>query len=115
MAIFLTGSTGYIGAHIAVGLLANDSEPLNLLIRAKGASEAAERLWHAWQLHLDFPRFEHYLRSRIHLFRGDLVEPRLGLPEDDYRRLVRSTDAVVHCAASLNRKSERDRKSTRLN
>jgi len=107
MAIFLTGSTGYIGAHIAVGLLESDSEPLNLLIRAKGASEAAERLWHAWQLHLDFPRFEHYLRSRIHLFRGDLVEPRLGLPEDDYQRLVQTTDSVVHCAASLNRKSER--------
>ena len=107
MAIFLTGSTGYIGAHIAVGLLESGAEPLNLLVRAHSAPEAAERLWHAWQIHLDFPRFEEYLRSRIHLFRGDLIEPRFGLPEDDYRQLVRSTDSVVHCAASLNRKSER--------
>ena len=107
MAIFLTGSTGYIGAHIAVGLLEGYSEPLNLLIRAKDSSEAEERLWRAWQLHLDFPRFEQYLRSRVHLFRGDLVEHRFGLDEEDYRRMVQSTDSVVHCAASLNRKSER--------
>jgi len=107
MAIFLTGSTGYIGGHIAVGLLESGSEPLNLLIRAKSASEAEERLWHAWQLHFDFPRFEQYLRSRIHLFQGDLVERRFGLADDEYQRLARSTDSVIHCAASLNRKSER--------
>jgi len=107
MAIFLTGSTGYIGGHIAAGLLESGSEPLNLLIRAKSAREAEERLWHAWQLHFDFPRFEQLLRSRIHLFRGDLVERRFGLADEDYRRLARSTDSVIHCAASLNRKSER--------
>jgi len=107
MAIFLTGSTGYIGGHIAAGLLESGSEPLNLLIRAKSAREAEERLWHAWQLHFDFPRFEQLLRSRIHLFRGDLVERRFGLADEDYQRLARSTDSVIHCAASLNRKSER--------
>ena len=107
MATFLTGSTGYIGAHIAVGLLESHPEPLNLLIRAKTASEAEERLWRAWQLHLDFPRFEQFLRSRVHVFRGDLVEHRFGLGDEDYRRLAQSTDSVIHCAASLNRKSER--------
>jgi long-chain acyl-CoA synthetase len=108
MAIFLTGSTGYIGGHIAGGLLESGSEPLNLLIRAKSASQAEERLWHAWQLHFDFPRFEQYLRSRIHVFRGDLVERRFGLADVEYERLARSTDSVIHCAASLNRKSERN-------
>ena len=56
MAIFLTGSTGYIGAHIAAGLLQGHTDRLNLLVRAKDKREAGERLWRSLQLHLDFPR-----------------------------------------------------------
>ena len=107
MSIFLTGSTGYIGAHVVANLLRGSAEPLNLLVRARSPQEAEERLWRSLQLHMDFPEFEPFLRSRVTVFRGDLTAPRFGLAEDDYRRLVRSTDSIVHCAASLNRKSEK--------
>jgi thioester reductase-like protein len=107
VAILLTGSTGYIGAHVASNLLADHSEPLNLLVRAKDSDEARGRLWRSLQLHMDFPRFEDYLNGRIRIFRGDLTDERFGLPEDEYRQLVGSTDSVIHCAASLNRKSEK--------
>ncbi|MFZ0213859.1 MAG: SDR family oxidoreductase [Candidatus Acidiferrales bacterium] len=107
MAIFITGSTGYIGAHIAANLLEESGETLNLLVRAKNPQEANERLWHALQLHMDFPRFREFLDSRIQIFRGDLTGAKFGIEEDDYRRLVRSTDSIIHCAASLNRKSEK--------
>jgi len=107
MAIFLTGSTGYIGAHLVAEVLERHRDHLNLLVRAKDEREAEVRLWRALQLHLDFPRFYDFLRSRITIFRGDLTDSRFGLAEDDYRRLVASTDSVLHCAASLNRRSER--------
>jgi long-chain acyl-CoA synthetase len=107
VAILLTGSTGYIGAHIASNLLAGHSEPLNLLVRARSEQEARERLWRSLQLHLDFARFEDYLNSRVNVFRGDLTDAHFGLADDDYTRLVRSTDSIIHCAASLNRKSEK--------
>jgi thioester reductase-like protein len=107
VSIFLTGSTGYIGAHIASNLLADHAEPLNVLVRAQNAEEARARLWHALQLHMDFARFDEFFHSRMRVFRGDLTEGRFGLAEDDYRQLVRSTDSVIHCAASLNRKSEK--------
>jgi len=107
MAIFLTGSTGYLGAHVAASLLKTHSEPLNLLIRAKDHRDAERRLWQAMQLHLDFPPFYDYLRSRVRIFLGDLTESQFGLSEEDYRHLVRSTDSIIHCAASLNRKSEK--------
>ncbi len=107
MAIFLTGSTGYIGAHVAANLLADHSDPLNLLVRARDDQEARERLWRSLQLHLDFERFESYLNGRINIFRGDLTGTKFGLADDDYRRLARTTDSVIHCAASLNRKSEK--------
>src|SRR5579872_1158961 len=107
MAIFLTGSTGYIGAHIAAILLNSHSDRLNLLVRAKTDQEAHARLWHALQLHLDFPQVRDALETRISVYRGDLTDSRFGLDDAEYARLVGTTESVIHCAASLNRKSEK--------
>ena len=107
MAIFLTGSTGYIGAHVAANLLDGHGAALNVLVRARDPREAQVRLWKAMQLHLDFPRFYEYLQTRVRVFCGDLTSPGFGLGRDEYDRLVHTTDSVIHCAASLNRKSEK--------
>ena len=107
MAIFLTGSTGYIGAHVAANLLQEQGASLNVLVRARDPHEAELRLWQALQLHLDFARFYEYLQTRVRIFRGDLTSPQFGLARDDYDRLIHTTDSVIHCAASLNRKSEK--------
>jgi thioester reductase-like protein len=107
MAIFLTGSTGYIGAHVAANLLRDHGAALNMLVRGRDAGEAEGRLWQALQLHLEFPQFYEYLQTRIRVFRGDLTEPGFGLARDEYDRLVHTSDSVIHCAASLNRKSEK--------
>ncbi len=107
MAIFLTGSTGYIGAHVAANLLRDHGAALNVLVRARDAGEAESRLWQALQLHLEFPQFYEFLQTRVRVFRGDLTEPGFGLERDEYDRLIHTTDSVIHCAASLNRKSEK--------
>jgi thioester reductase-like protein len=107
MAIFLTGSTGYLGSYLAAGLLTGHSDRLNLLVRAKTPQEARERLWQSLQLHFDFPEFFGFVNNRVRIFRGDLTSERFGLDDDEYRALIDSTDSVLHCAASLNRKSEK--------
>jgi thioester reductase-like protein len=107
VAIFLTGSTGYIGAHVAANLLQDHGAALNLLVRARDLREAEVRLWQAFQLHLDFPLFYEYVQTRVRIFRGDLTSPQFGLGSDDYDRLIHTTDSIIHCAASLNRKSEK--------
>jgi thioester reductase-like protein len=107
VAIFLTGSTGYIGGHVAANLLEQHGASLNVLIRARDAHEAEVRLWQALQLHLDFPSFYEHLQTRVRIFRGDLTGERFGLARDDYDRLIHTSDSVIHCAASLNRKSEK--------
>jgi thioester reductase-like protein len=107
MAIFITGSTGYLGSHVATGLLEGYGQQLNLLVRAKDQRSAELKLWHALQLHLDFPRFHHWLSSNIRIFLGDITLPEFGLHKSDYATLVRKTDSVLHIAASLNRKSEK--------
>jgi len=107
MAIFLTGSTGYLGSYLVAGLLRGHADRLNLLVRAKTEQEARERLWHSLQLHLEFPEFLAYVNQRVRIFRGDLTSERFGLSDDEYRELVDTTDSILHCAASLNRKSEK--------
>ena len=107
MAIFLTGSTGYIGAHVAANLLEGHGASLNVLVRARDPQEAQLRLWRALQMHLDFPRFFEYLQTKVRIFCGDLTSTGFGLGRDEYDRLVHTTDSVIHCAASLNRKSEK--------
>jgi nucleoside-diphosphate-sugar epimerase len=107
VAIFVTGGTGYIGAHVAANLLESHGVALNVLVRAKDLQEAQLRLWQGLQLHLEFPRFFDYMQTRVRIFRGDLTLPNFGLSRDEYDRLVHTTDSVIHCAASLNRKSEK--------
>jgi thioester reductase-like protein len=107
MAIFVTGSTGYLGSYLVAGLLRNYHDSLNLLVRANTEQEARERLWQSLQLHFDFPEFFDHVNSRVRIFRGDLTSERFGLSDADYGELVETTDSIIHCAASLNRKSEK--------
>ena len=107
MAIFLTGSTGYLGSYLVAGIFRGHQDRLNLLVRAKTEQEARERLWQSLQLHLEFPEFLDYVNDRVRIFRGDLTGERFGLTDDEYHALVDSTDSILHCAASLNRKSEK--------
>lgn len=107
MAIFLTGSTGYLGSYLVAGLFTGHREKLNLLVRANSEQEARERLWQSLQLHFEFPEFLEYINRRVRIFRGDLTSERFALSDDDYHALVDTTDSLIHCAASLNRKSEK--------
>ncbi len=103
MAIFLTGSTGYLGSYLVAGLFTGHPDKLNLLVRAKSQQEARERLWQSLQLHFEFPEFLEHVESRTRIFLGDLTSERFGLDDDEYHTLVDSTDSILHCSASLNR------------
>jgi len=100
MAIFLV-------SYLATGLFRGHRDSLNLLVRAKNQQEARERLWQSLQLHMEFPEFQQHLATRVRIFLGDLTNPKFGFGDDDYRALAESTDSLIHCAASLNRKSEK--------
>src|SRR5258708_23575074 len=107
MAIFLTGSTGYLGSYLAAGLFREHRDSLNLLVRAKNQQEARERLWQSLQLHMEFAEFQEHITSRGRIFLGDLTNLQFGMPDDQYQALMQSTDSLIHCAASLNRKSDK--------
>ena len=106
MTTFLTGANGYLGSYVANLLLTQYPDVrLALLIRAKSPAHAEERLWKAWQLHMDFDRFIEFIRTRCEIYTGDLTAPSLGLAPDARDKLVKRVSSVIHVAASLNRKS----------
>src|SRR5207245_10490812 len=84
MAIFVTGSTGYLGSYLAAGLFTGYRHKLNLLVRPKTEQEARERLWTSLQLHFAFPEFSEYLNTPVRISRGDLTGQRFGLSDDEY-------------------------------
>jgi thioester reductase-like protein len=107
MATFITGSTGYLGAHVASELLSTHNSKLSLLVRAKDHRGAELKLWKAMQLHLGFSDFCHWLETNIEIYLGDITLARFGLDKEQYARLIKNTDSVLHIAASLNRRSEK--------
>lgn len=106
MAIFITGSTGYIGSYVTEWLLRHTDYELALLVRAPDYDAGVERLWRALQLHMGGDEFQRYL-DRVAIISGDLTEPSLGISAPDYDWLVSNAESVVHSAAALNFRSER--------
>jgi thioester reductase-like protein len=107
MTIFVTGTTGYLGSYVAHGLLNEHGQKLALLVRAKSKEDAQKRLWASFQMHMDFATFHAHLNERIEIYLGDLTDKNLGLDDASYKKLAHSADSIIHCAASLNRKSNK--------
>jgi nucleoside-diphosphate-sugar epimerase len=106
MAVFITGSTGYIGSYVTEWLLRHTDHELALLVRAPDYDAGVERLWKALQLHMKGDEFQRHL-DRIAIISGDLTEPSLGISTADYDWLVSNAESVLHNAAALNFRSER--------
>lgn len=106
MAIFMTGSTGYIGSYATDWLLRNSDHELALLVRAADYDAGVERLWQSLQLHMEADEFHRHL-DRICFISGDLSEPNLGISTADCDWLISNAESVLHNAAALNFRSER--------
>lgn len=104
--IFMTGGSGYLGSYVVEKLLREYKEDIGLLIRAKDEQEGVKKLWESLQLHMDEIEFRKHL-PRITIYRGDLTAKHFGLSSNDWNSLVEKTNSIIHCAASLNRKSEK--------
>nr|XP_018917264.1 PREDICTED: fatty acyl-CoA reductase 1-like [Bemisia tabaci]XP_018917265.1 PREDICTED: fatty acyl-CoA reductase 1-like [Bemisia tabaci]XP_018917266.1 PREDICTED: fatty acyl-CoA reductase 1-like [Bemisia tabaci] len=102
--VLITGATGFMGKVLVEKLVRSCPETrISLILRPKNGQSIDQRL-DRFKAHKVFDRVrEENLESRllnIDALEGDLLEPELGLNEQDKKRLAK-THIVFHCAASV--------------
>lgn len=97
-AVFLTGSSGFLGMELLARYLANTDRTIYALIRARDDEEADQRLRSA--AHTVLPEADHHA-ERLVAVRGDVTLPDLGLDPAQRDRLADEVSDVVHSAASV--------------
>lgn len=94
--VLLTGSTGFLGAHVLKELIKSDCfNEIYLLIRGANISEAYKKFHDGFGFY--YPEVD---MSKIKIILGDVSLKDLGISEID-KHLIKNIDIVVNCAAKV--------------
>jgi len=96
--VLLTGSTGFIGAQVALELLRRPDTSLLALVRAADQKEAEHRARRAWW---DQQALSSEIGKRITLIAGDVTKVLLGMTEAEYAGISKRITHVIHTAAEV--------------
>lgn len=89
--VFLTGATGFLGAHILRELLKNKINVVCLVRNEERLRQTLRRY---------FPKEAEYFKYKV--VKGDIEAPHFGLNDKEYSILVRKVDTVIHTAANVH-------------
>ncbi|KID85197.1 gramicidin S synthetase 1 [Metarhizium guizhouense ARSEF 977] len=100
--VFLTGATGFVGAHLLVDLLqCPQVRSVCCLVRSDSHASARKKMCRNLEkYHLEHLATE--FESKIKTLLGDFSKPRLGLSEPAFLALAESTSVVFHLGAQIN-------------
>lgn len=100
--VFLTGATGFLGAHILRDLLTRKSPEAKVvaLVRAKTEELALERLRSTCRAYGFWD--ESWANGRVQAVCGDLGKPQFGLSQALWDDLTNRVDAVIHNGALVH-------------
>jgi myxalamid-type nonribosomal peptide synthetase MxaA len=97
--VFLTGATGFLGAHLLSELLARTPARLLCLVRSADERQGLEALRRSLER---YGLWREEAAGRLAAVPGDLARPGLGLSEAALRDLAETADAIHHCGAQVN-------------
>lgn len=99
--VFLTGSTGFLGAFLIRDLLERTSRKIKLIahVRAKDPKSGLERLRRSL---LSYGLWKDEWSSRLTAVVGDLSKPQLGIDQHTWNNLAQEVDIVVHNGATVH-------------
>ncbi|MBQ4861092.1 thioester reductase domain-containing protein [Pseudoalteromonas sp. MMG013] len=97
--VFITGVTGYLGAHLVAELLALPWVKLTCFVRAPSQQAGLARLRTSMT---EFGIWEAGFSDRVTIIIGDLGKPKLGLNTTQYAQLLNDVDVVLHNGAAVN-------------
>ncbi|MGD9675905.1 MAG: SDR family oxidoreductase [Candidatus Bipolaricaulia bacterium] len=96
--LLVTGASGFLGTQIVRRILAQTDFRVLALVRGEDDESAARRLSRAWW---DWPELGRAIGEQVHVVRGDVTQPRLGLSDPAYEQLAQRVTHIVHSAADL--------------
>ncbi|MDZ8065501.1 MAG: amino acid adenylation domain-containing protein [Nostoc sp. DedQUE08] len=97
--VFLTGATGFLGAFLIDELLHQTQAKIYCLVRSPNEHEGLEKIQQNLEKYsLHHPNFS----SNVIAIPGDLEQPCLGLPIEQFEKLGLQIDAIYHSAAQVN-------------
>jgi thioester reductase-like protein len=100
--VFLTGSTGVLGARILKDILQLTSARVYCLVRGSDLARCQERVRSLVRLYDPDGTLDPELFSRVTLLPGDVTADRLGLSARIYAQLQRETGITIHAAANTS-------------
>lgn len=100
--VFLTGATGFLGAHILNDLLQTTQASIYCLVRAENQAKAENRLFELLNFYFSDKYFG-LLGKRIFVINGEITLERMGLSNNIYSQLAERISIVIHAAALVKR------------
>lgn len=97
--IFLTGSSGFVGAFILQYLLAGTKASVYCHVRAKNNAEGFSRIRSKMQ---EYGIWRESYKDRIIPIIGNLEERLLGIDPKIFERLAKKIDSIFHVGANVN-------------
>jgi thioester reductase-like protein len=97
--IFITGTTGFVGAYLINTLIAETKAKLYCHVRAKSEEDGLRRLKENMEY---YKLWKEEYREHIVPVIGSLDKPLLGIDEEKYKHLTEVVDTVYHNGAILN-------------
>lgn len=94
--VFLTGATGFFGAHLLKELIESDSRTLYCLMRDGSRQRLVDVL--SWYFGNGFSMD---IKNRIKVVKGDITKDKFGLSEKAYDELIKEIGEIFHCAADV--------------
>lgn len=97
--VFLTGTTGFLGAYLIHEILLQSDAEIFCHVRADDEVSGMLRIRKNLE---DYHLWDDSMKERLIPVIGDLGEPSLGMSRKDYDRISAHADLVLHNGAQLN-------------
>jgi len=99
--VIITGTTGFLGAHVLDNFLKTEKGIAYCLIRTEPGLTLENKL--IKKLHFYFgDKYDKYIGNRIVIVNADIVENNLGLSDEEMKSIADNTSCVINCAAKVS-------------